>query len=125
MSYPQLLISIGAEGGSIALYGDITDASQPRFKLMVVDQTPTFLTGDDAGLEIRRDSGWLLSWADAMTALDRYPWVQLHVLHVDPAVAASVWMSVEHYIARSNQPVRDISLDRWRAACGKTQDMKG
>jgi hypothetical protein len=56
MSYPKLLISIGAEGGSIALYGDITDASKPRFKLMVVDQTPTSLNGDDAGLEIRRDS---------------------------------------------------------------------
>jgi hypothetical protein len=60
-----------------------------------------------------------------MTALGRYPWVHLHVLHVDPAVAGSVWMSVQDYIARSNRPVRDISLDRWRAACGKAKDMKG
>jgi hypothetical protein len=119
MNDPKLLISIGAEGGSIALYGDNTDPAHPRYRMMVVDQTPTFLTGDESGLEIRRDSGWLSGWDDAMTALGRYPWANLYVLYVDPTVAAEVWKSLQDYATGSGQPVREGALSRWRDACGR------
>ncbi len=59
MGDPKLLVSIGAMGGSIALYGDITDPAHSRYRMMVVDQTLTFLTGDESGLESRCDGGWL------------------------------------------------------------------
>jgi hypothetical protein len=117
MSRARLLISIGAEGGSIALYGDIANPSLPRFRLCVVDQTPMFLSDDEAGTAIRSDSGWLSSWADAMAALGRYPWVNLVPLHVDAAISSDVWKALEDYIARTKRSVRETALSRWRIAC--------
>lgn len=55
----KLLVSIGAEGGSIALYGDVSDAAHPRCRVVVMDQTPTFLSEEEGGAAIRKDSGWI------------------------------------------------------------------
>ncbi len=118
---PRLLVSIGAEGGAIALYGDMGDLSHPRFMVAVVDQTPMFLSEEEAGPAIRRDSGWLPTWSEAMSALGKYPWPHLHVLHVDPDVTDAVWEALQDYVGRSTQPVRDSAMSRWRRACGQSQ----
>lgn len=113
---PRLLISIGAEGGSIAVYTDSDEP--PRYKVIIAGQTPTFLDGDDGGgPAIKRDSGWLTSWAQAVEWLGRYPWPNLQALHVDASVADRVWAAIEDYVARSDRPVRDSSLSRWQRAC--------
>lgn len=114
----KLLISIGAAGGSLALYGDTSDPDHSRYKVVMVDQTLTFLNEDEGGPEIRRDSGWLPTWAAAMEALDRYPWPNLAGLYVDPAVAGDVWAAIQDYQKRAGQPIRDGALDRWRGVCG-------
>jgi hypothetical protein len=39
MGKATLLVSIGAEGGSIALYGEDGDSTNRRFRVMIVDQS--------------------------------------------------------------------------------------
>jgi hypothetical protein len=34
----KLLVSIGAEGGCIAIYGNVSDAAHPRYRVVVVDE---------------------------------------------------------------------------------------
>ena len=93
----ELLLRIGAEGGSIAVYGSLSSDAASRFRVLMIDHTPTFLEFDEGGTPSRRDSGWLTSWADAMTALARWPWPHLVPLFVHERVAREVWDSVEEY----------------------------
>jgi HNH endonuclease len=117
----QLLISIAAEGGSLALYGCDRNSERARYKVMIVDQTPTFLDEDNSGSVIRRDSGWLPTWPAAMQALDRYPWPNLTCLYVDPSVANDVWAAVQEYQHRSGQQIRASALNRWSKVCSPSQ----
>jgi hypothetical protein len=116
----ELVLSVGAEGGSIAVYGDQSVAGHPRYRVVLVDQTPTFLNDEDGGVAIRWDSGFLPTWQAASEALARWPWPNLHVLYVHPSVAAEVWSAVQDYVAQSDCPVRPQTLDDWRGACAQT-----
>lgn len=91
----------------------------------MLDQTPTFLDEEEGGAAIRKDSGWLDTWADAMKALDRYPWPHLACLSVHPTVAAAVWKALEEYVGRAERPVRESSMQRWREACGVSRPTQG
>jgi hypothetical protein len=113
----RLLLSIGAEGGSIALYGDPSPGVE-RFRMVMVDQTPMFLDESEAGPTLRRDSGWLTGWPNALAALERYPWPNLVPLSIDPTIATLVSEALETYTERTGRPARETSLQRWRAACG-------
>jgi hypothetical protein len=115
---PKLLISIAAEGGALAVYGKVTDSGAYLYKVMITDRTPSFLDEDEAGSSIRRDSGWLPNWSEAMKSLSRYPWPQLAGMFVDPSVQQAVWEAIQHYQRLAPRPVRDGALARWRKACG-------
>jgi hypothetical protein len=117
MANAKLLIAIGAEGGSFALYADTSDPARPRYKVMLVDQTPLFLNEDEGGPVIRRDSGWLPTWTAAMESLSRYPWPHLVGSYVDPAVASDVWHALQDYVERTGRPIRVSAWERWREAC--------
>ncbi len=119
MSDAKLLISIGAEGGFIEVYGNGGEPTHAEFRVTVVDQTPTFLNDDEGGAPSKRDSGWLPNWSAAMGWLSRYPWPHLAGLHVDPSVADDVWAALQDYIARGGPPIRDSALNRWREVCKK------
>ncbi len=114
----KLLVSIGAEGGAIALYGDVSDSGPRRYRVVLADQTPIFLENEEGGAGIRKDSGWLSTWPEAMRVLDRYAWPHLACLHVDPTAANAIWNALEEYIRRSERPIRESALRRWREACG-------
>ena len=101
------------------MYGDPNDLPGNRYRVAIVDQTPLFLDeGDGGSPAMRRDSGWLTSWADATAALARYPWPHLVPIHVDASIANEVWRALEEYVAKSARPVRPHSITRWREACG-------
>lgn len=117
MTQVRLLLAIGAEGGSIAIYGDMNDPARPQYKIVLADQTPSFLSDDDGGVTIHKDSGWLPTWAEAMNSLGRYPWPHLAAQYVDPAVANDVWSALQDYVGRSGHPVRENSIQRWRELC--------
>jgi hypothetical protein len=117
MASPERLLSIAAEGGSIELYRDGGNRPASRYRIMVVDHTPTFLDDDEAGTPSRRDSGWLPTWAAAIEWLGRYPWPNLTCRYIDPTIAEPVWAALGEYVARTGRPVRDSALERWRRHC--------
>ena len=120
MPQPHLLIDIGAEGGSLQVYRDTAEPkATSRYRALMTDQTPTFLTEDDGGgPPSRRDSGWLQTWPEALTWLGRYPWPNLVPLLVEPSAAANVWKALESWVALQSSPPSPRRIERWRKACG-------
>ena len=120
MSRAELILRVAAEGGSIAIYGrqkgDLT-----QYRVGIVDQTLTFLDGDDAGEEIRSDSGWLNTWEEAVAKIDRWPWPNLYPKFVQPSVRDAVWKAVQDYGDRVGRSVRQAALDGWRNECSNTE----
>jgi hypothetical protein len=104
MSEGDLLLAIDSEGGTIALYGDTTDATGPRYRLVALD----------------RDSGWLPNWSAAMAALGQYPWPHLECRLVDPRVGAAVWEALQSYVDRTGHSPIPSSWGRWRRACAQS-----
>jgi hypothetical protein len=119
---PRLLISIAAEGGALAVYGQAVDSSAYRYKVMTTDRTPIFLDEKAGGSSVKRESGWLSSWSAAMKSLSRYPWPQLAGMFVDPSVRQAVWAAIQDYQKHAPRPVRHGALERWRKACGMTSN---
>lgn len=120
MSQADLLLAIDSEGGTIALYGDRTDATRPRYRLMLVDQAPAVLNIEGTALHLRRDSGWLLNWAEAMATLGQYPWPHLECRSVDPAVADAIWEALQSYVDCTGHSPMPSVWGRWRRACAQS-----
>jgi hypothetical protein len=114
MSRAELLLQIGAEGGSIAIYGR-QEGDRTQYRVGIVDQTLTFLNDDEAGEEIRSDSGWLNTWEEAVARIGRWPWPNLYPNFVHPSIRDAVWKAVLEY--SDAKSVREAALDRWRDKC--------
>jgi hypothetical protein len=80
------IMALGAEGGGVSLFGRQLRDGEWLFIASHVDQTPTFLAGDEESVEIRDRSGWVSGWNDALDMLDkryRY-WPHLYPITVHP-----------------------------------------
>lgn len=109
MSEREIILQVGAEGGSVTLYGVRTENGW-RFLCNVVDQTPRMLDEE----EIRRDSQFTSSWDQALALLDRYPWHRLFPIRVHPDFRQAVWSVVRtRYVGKGSEH----ELERWRARC--------
>jgi hypothetical protein len=109
MNDREIILIVGAEGGGVTLYG-VKDGGRWRFSLKMIDQTPVMLDGK----EIVRDSQYVESWDEALTMLDRYPWVSLSPIRVHPAFRRAVWSAVQQRYTGTNSH-RDLA--RWRDRC--------
>lgn len=112
MSKREVIVQVGAEGGSITLYGVRADHGW-RFQRNVVDQTPYLLDEE----EIQHDSDFTSSWDEALTLLGRYPWRRLFPIAVHPEFQQIVWRAVQTPEAG---PTSENNLVRWRTCCGIT-----
>jgi hypothetical protein len=119
MGQADLLLAIDSEGGTIALYGDTTEATRPRYRLLLVDRAPAVLNIEESGLAMRRDSGWLVNWSAAMAALGQYPWPHLECRVVDLTVAGAVWDALQSYVDRTGNSPIPSAWGRWRRACAQ------
>ena len=106
----QLIVKIGAEGGSVALYGRETDDGWV-FRRHVADQTPMFI--DEESVE--HDSETVDTWVKAVRLLERYPWANLFPTYVHPGFGNKVWLEVCKR-ALKRRP-REGELDRWLDVC--------
>jgi len=79
---PSEILRVGAEGGSLTLYGARTPDSW-RFSRRVIDQTMAPLNLDD-GEAIDERSAVAGSWSAALVLMDRDPWHRLSPLEVHP-----------------------------------------
>jgi len=86
-----IIMTIGAEGGSIDLVGARTDGNW-QFRIETSDQRWMLEDDDDHGPPV---SPWVSTWPDAVAQLDLYPWPQLHPVRIHPEFRAMVAQSLK------------------------------
>jgi hypothetical protein len=119
MSTTEVIVGIGAEGGSITLFGHRDANLDWHFARGVNDQTPTFLTDEDGARPgIQHTSDWVNSWPEAVALLDRYPWALLSGLEVHPEFRERVWTEVNRRLNSVSADYADSRRRRWANACG-------
>jgi hypothetical protein len=117
MKSPEVIVSVGAEGGSITLFGLKDLQNNWKFARGVDDQTPTLLTREDGGgPAINHESGWVSTWPEAMALLDRYPWAMLSGREVHPEFRERVWVEVNQRL-QAKDAHSDSARERWARAC--------
>jgi hypothetical protein len=115
----EVIVEIGAEGGSITLFGQKEVGGDWRFCRCVDDQTPTFLSdGDGGGPPIEHSSDWVNSWSEAVELLDKYPWVMLSGQSVHPEFRERVWDEVLRRLEAQPESRRVRARQRWARVCG-------
>ena len=83
------ILALCAEGGGVCLFGRI-ESGNWRYFASHVDQTPTFLAGEDMGEEIRGCTSSVTSWDAALKMLDQHfkYWPRLSPIEVHPEFRA-------------------------------------
>lgn len=110
MNHCETLLEVGAEGGSVAIYGMRTPSGW-LFSEEVIDQTPELI--DEEAILYR--SGLLDTWDAALQRLDRYPWYRLYPLQVHPEFRDAIFEAVvSRYKADGAIGAR---IDDWRLLC--------
>ena len=86
-----IIMTIGAEGGSIDLVGARTDGNW-QFRIETSDQRWMLEDDDDYAPPV---PPWVSTWPDAVAQLDLYPWPQLHPVRIHPEFRAMVAQSLK------------------------------
>jgi hypothetical protein len=100
----EVIIELGAEGGSLALYGFRTEPGW-SFTMEVIDWTPELIDEDP----VQKKSGVVDPWEAALELLDQYPWPKLSLISVHPDFEQQVWVAVQE-----RQRTTEPELIRWR-----------
>jgi hypothetical protein len=100
----EVIIELGAEGGSLALYGFRTERGW-SFTMEVIDRTPEFTAEDP----IQKKSGVVDSWDAALELLDQYPWAKLSPISIHHDFEQHIWAAVQERL-RATEP----ELIHWR-----------
>lgn len=107
----ELILKIGAEGGSLTLYGN-RDLGHWRFSRTVIDGS-----GELVGLPpSRSDSQIVDTIEEALMLLDRYPWQALYPLEIHPEFCDAI-IAAARERAASRRQSRPFDEDTWRSAC--------
>ena len=122
LNEPNVVIKIGAEGGSITVITRASAGGVTEYSVRLRDQTLTFLAEDEADNVIRRDTQWSNSWSDVIASLGRWPWPMLVPLHVHADYADRVLLAVQQFRGGDGQPARESSVERWKVACRSKEE---
>lgn len=81
---PELILEVGAAGGSISLWSINTKDGKRSFIVTTDESTlQEFMDEEDAkGISFKSKSARLDTFDDALVALGKYPWYRLHPLFV-------------------------------------------
>jgi hypothetical protein len=112
-----VIIEIGAEGGSIKVLKRTVANGAAEYSVQLRDQTLKFLSEDEGGSEIRRDSAWSESWPDVIKSLGRWPWPMLYPMSIHPSYRERVLAEVEGFRRSNGQPASESAVRRWKEAC--------
>ena len=107
----QIIVEVGAEGGSITLFGARGDQGW-LYSLSVNDWTLELL-GEEP---IQRESAQVDTWDKAVKLLDRYHWRQLWPLHVHPEFRQKVLAAVRSQL--KDDDGSESRLQDWLVICG-------
>jgi hypothetical protein len=111
MDEDEVVVEVGAEGGSILLIGTRRDRGWTFSRS--VDESATYdLIGEKPVLH---KSAEVDSWEAALRLLDRYPWQTLYPLKVHPEFRARVWIALKERLGSVEKG--SFELERWRNLC--------
>jgi len=116
MTANEVILEVGAEGGSVTLYGVRTENGR-LFSRELIDQTALLL--DEP--EIQHTSQLVDSWDAALGLMDRYPWHKLFPVKVHTEFKSAILdavlarFSIEKYVDHHR-------LRRWQEICGEPQE---
>ena len=103
----ELILKIGAAGGSLSVWSVNTKDGTPSFVVKTDESTlKEFMTKEDAaGINFKSKTGPLRSFADALTVLGRYPWhlfspLFVHQDYIDPVLTAVMNLGGEKEVNR-------------------------
>ena len=111
MNESEIIIKIGAEGGSITLYGFRAQRGW-LFSRKVIDWTPELVDEE----HIRRKSAIVDSWEAALELLDQYPWCRLYPISIHPDFRQKIWIAVQERLHDTSE-ISKAELKRWQDAC--------
>ena len=111
------ILSVAGEGGGIDLMQE--EGGAGRFRVVMMDHTPTFLDEAEGGAASRQDSGWLATWEAAIEYFGTWPWPMLHPTYVAPAYADRVLAAIPDVMKRKRLSEKHFRQERWLRACGK------
>jgi hypothetical protein len=104
MDGSEVIIELGAEGGSITLYGNRAKQGW-IFIREVVDWTPELIDEE----RIQHRSVAVDSWEAALHLLDQYHWHKLSPTVVHADFRQPIWVAVQQRLRSSK-----FDLNRWR-----------
>jgi hypothetical protein len=110
MNKNEVIVDLGAEGGSVTLYGFRTE----RGWLFSMESSQCL---DDEWDSTQRS--WIVdTWAAALNLLDTYPWVSLFPLSVHPDFRQKIWNALQERFRGSTEEPHERDLNRrWRQIC--------
>ena len=115
----EVIIELGAEGGSITLSGFRTEQGW-FFSRQVTDRTPELI--DEEG--IQHKSTVVDSWKAALKILDQYPWFRLYPIRIHPEFRQKIWVAVQERL-NGKTGISKAELNSWRELCGADTYLKG
>ena len=107
----EAIIELGAEGGSVVLYGFRTGQGW-AFMRKVIDQTPELIDEDST----HSNSAVVHSWEAALELLDQYPWPKLFPISIHPDFRQKIWIAVQKRLHSATKRT-ELELQRWRDLC--------
>lgn len=111
---PQMILEVGAEGGSIALFGHEDETSNWEFWTSTDDSSFYMLSEEDQeGLSPSTTSTKVNALSAALKQLDRYPWHKLHPISLHSEFNQQVLSEV---YARGGK----VCVDNWLQTLGIT-----
>jgi hypothetical protein len=108
---PEVIVEIGAEGGSITLFG----VRSPRGWLYSISVDE--LIDEERS---QHDSNVVGSWKAALGLLDQHPWHLLSPQHVHPEFRRQVLAAVRKRFESSDDPYG--RMEKWRELCEGTNE---
>jgi hypothetical protein len=115
MDGSEAIIELGAEGGSVTLYGSRAKRGW-IFIREVVDWTPELIDQE----RIQHQSDTVDSWEAVLDLLDQYHWHKLSPILVHPDFRQPIWVAVQQRLHSSKS-----DLNRWRDFYRHTESSEG
>ena len=108
----QCILKVGAEGGTISLFGILKPDGEWLYSLTRDERTLVDLDLAECEVEYLSKTKIVQEWDAALRLLSKYPWVGLYPLEVHQAFRTLIWDAVT-----AHDNVRPSSMIRWEKLC--------
>jgi len=110
---PEKIVEVGADGGSISLFGWQDDKSEWHFLRETDERTLMGMMPEEDRNSCTSES--VVGWDEGLKLLNRYPWLFLYPLYVHPDFGKLVLQEV--YTAREKNDGEFVDLTEWEMVC--------